>query len=220
MNFLDLIFPPSCEICGKIGTYLCESCYNKIKPFKIKKNTDKLMCLYSYEGEIRTLMIQYKFNDKSYLDKFFAELIIKNKKVYKFIQNYDIITPVPVHKKRKQERGYNQSELIIKQAVKKLKIKGISIKRNALIKTVNNKPQSTKNVMERKQNVKNVFEVANINEIAGKRVLIFDDIYTTGNTIKECRKELIKAGAKKVGALTVARKFNQNMQKKKEEKNG
>ena len=99
MNFLDLIFPPTCELCGKVGTYLCEECYEKIKEYQIKSNNGNLMYLYRYEDIIRTLMLQYKFNDKSYLYKLFSELLIKNKKVCKFIKKYDIISPVPIHKK-------------------------------------------------------------------------------------------------------------------------
>ena len=240
-KILDLIFPPKCGLCGKIGTDICDECYKKIQQYQLKFNykSDKCFC-YKYEEIIRKLLIDYKFNDKSYLYKMFSKCIIKNKKIHNFIKSYDIIIPVPLHKKRKLQRGYNQVELIAKEIVKEIvsnqyytrntinkripkinkkqneetqrnsiinKKRCIHVKNNILIKNKNTKPQSSKNFKQRIESVKGVYFVENKQEILNKKVLVFDDIYTTGATCNECKKVLICAGAKKVGILAIARDF-------------
>ena len=151
---------------------------------------------------IRELIIQYKFNEKSYLYKTFCELIIKNKKVFDFIKSYDIIIPVPIHRTRIRKRGYNQSELIAKELAKKL---NIGYNKKVLIKVKKNKPQSILNKKERKENTENVYKIINKEKIYDKKILIFDDIYTTGATINACIKEIEKAKVKKIGVLTLAK---------------
>ena len=101
-----------------------------------------------------------------------------------------------------KKRGYNQSELIVKELAKKLKIKpGIKI----LVKTINNKPQSTLSGKLRKENTKNVYKLINQEKINNKKILLFDDIYTTGATANECILELKKAEPKKIGIITLAK---------------
>ena len=112
-KILDLIFPPKCGLCGKIGTDICDECYKKIQQYQLKFNykSDKCFC-YKYEEIIRKLLIDYKFNDKSYLYKMFSKCIIKNKKIYNFIKSYDIrskqyipIRDLPMKKGIKQTEG-------------------------------------------------------------------------------------------------------------------
>ena len=207
--------------------------------------------MFRYEGELREVFLKYKFRDKSYLREFFADSIsrlitesnynsknnkISNKKVYNFLNQYDIITPVPLHSKRKLERGYNQAEQVLKlvfednninnnQAFRQIlknnikpekysrseTIKGqIEYNNNILEKVKNIKPQSTKSGAEREQNTKNAFRIKNENAkkiIKQKNVLIFDDIYTTGSTFNECKRVLLENGAKSVGAFMIAKDF-------------
>ena len=165
------------------------------------KNIEKFHVL-KYKDLVRKLIIQYKFNDKSYLYKTFCEFIVKNKKAFDFIKSYDIIIPVPIHKKRMKERGYNQSELIAKELARISQIKCYT---DILIKTKNNKPQSTLSGDLRKENTKNVYKLINQEKINNKKVLLFDDIYTTGATAKECIKELEKANVKKISVMTLAK---------------
>src|SRR5574344_2076428 len=114
-KILNLIYPPKCGICGKIGSYLCKECFIKLEKYEIKNNEyDDIYFIYRYENIIRDLIIKYKFKDASYLYMTFSNSILKNKKICNFIKSYDIIIPVPLHKNRKIERGYNQAELIIK----------------------------------------------------------------------------------------------------------
>ena len=115
--------------------------------------------------------------------------------------SYDIIGAVPIHKKRKDERGYNQSELIAKELAKS--IPNLEYKK-ILTKTKNNKRQSELNKEERIQNVKDVYEIQNKPIIKNKKIVLFDDIYTTGNTVNECSRVLKENGAKEVLAITLA----------------
>ena len=210
-KILDLIFPPVCGICNKeINTYLCGKCekeINKITCVGENKYKDKYfsthMYLFKYEGIIRNKIISYKFNDKPYLYKTFCEIFVKNKKVCEFIKNYDIIISVPMYKKKKNQRGYNQSELIAKETAKK--VENIEYRNDILIKIRNTAKQSSLNKEQRKENLKNAYVVNNNEYILNKNILIFDDIYTTGSTANECAKTLIEAGAKDVGILTIAR---------------
>ncbi len=122
-KLLELIYPPKCGICGRIGSYLCKECFIKLKKKEIENNQyEDMYFIYKYENLIRDLIIKYKFKDASYLYKTFSNFILKNKKICNFIKSYDIIIPVPLHRKRKTERGYNQAELIIKDVVKMINI--------------------------------------------------------------------------------------------------
>ena len=158
--------------------------------------------IYKYQDIIRNLLINYKFYDASYLANSFAYLIKNNKKIYSILKSYDIIIPVPIHKKRMKERGYNQSELIAKELAR---IAQIKCYKDILIKTKNNKPQSTLSGDLRKENVKNVYKLVNQEKINNKKVLLFDDIYTTGTTVTECITGLKKANVKKIGVMTLAK---------------
>lgn len=215
MNFLDcvlnLIFPPVCGICLKnTGNYLCEDC-SKLISFKSLNKIDmyndkyfeKHLYIFEYEGIIRQRILDYKFKDKSYLYKSFAKMILDNKENINFIKNYDILVPVPIHKKRKMSRGYNQSELIARALA--YEIKDIRLENNILIKTKNIVAQSSLNKSERENNIKNVYKIKSEEKILNKKVLLFDDIYTTGSTVNECSKILKEAGAQEVSVITIAK---------------
>ena len=212
-KILEYIFLPACGGCGKLGEgYLCRKCEKELKKYEVieegindnilnKERIDK-MYIFKYTELVRNLILQYKFNDKAYLYRTFCEFMVKNKKVFDFIKSYDIIIPVPIHKARMRERGYNQSELIAKELAKKLELK---VYTDVLIKIKNNKVQSTLSSKEREINTKNVYKLVNLEKIYNKRVLIFDDIYTTGATTNSCIEEVKKANVKKIGILTLAK---------------
>ena len=137
-------------------------------------------------------------------------MLLKNKKLCQFIKSYDIILSVPLHKKRLKERGYNQSQLIAKKLVKEYNLhnnKKMIYYNDVIIKTKNIKPQSTKNLKDRIQDVIGIYEIKNKEKIIGKNIIIFDDIYTTGSTANECKKILLEAGANKVGILALAKDY-------------
>ena len=219
MNFLEkalnFIFPPVCGICGKIGEkYLCEKCKKELITSNMflnqldiysKENLNYInehFYLFSYEGIIREIILKYKFEDQPYLSNTISEFFINNEKLYGFFEKYDIIGAVPISKARKRERGYNQSELVVRK-ISELGL--IHFEPHILEKVKNNKPQSSLNKKQRVENVKNVYKIQNRQRINEKKVLLFDDIYTTGATANECAKVLKQAGSKTVGIITIAR---------------
>lgn len=208
---LNLIYPNCCGICDKISDKdICKKCeikLNSIAKFKIDKYNNKYfkkhLYVFKYEGIIKQRLIDYKFNEKSYIYKAFVKFMLKNEKVCAFIKKYDIIIPVPIHNIRKQERGYNQSVLIAKKIANTYN--NIQYVEDVLIKLKNNKPQRIKNREEREINVIGVYSIKNENKIKNKKILLLDDIYTTGSTVNECSKVLKKAGAKNVDIITIAK---------------
>ena len=206
----SILFPTVCGICGRIDKQpLCSICSKKIEGLSCikvqnvhNKNFSKQAYLFKYGGIIREKLINYKFNEQSYLHETFANIIIKNEKICRFIKNYDIIIPVPIHRKRYKQRGYNQTELIARKIAKNL---DITVVTDVLVKEKNNKPQSDLTKTEREQNIKNVYRVQNSQKIKNKTILIIDDIYTTGNTVKECSRMLQQAGASQIAVLTIAK---------------
>lgn len=207
MNILELIYPKTCGMCENISNSdLCSKCKLKIKNL-LKLNTVqyKGKCfnshtyLFRYEEGVRDRLLKYKFRDYSYLYKFFSEIIVNNCNLE---NNYDIILPVPIHKKRKAKRGYNQSELIAKEIAKNA---NVEYSKKVLIKTINTVPQSTLNQHQRMSNVLGIYKVINSQIIENKNILLIDDIYTTGSTVNECSKVLKQNGAKLVDVLTIAK---------------
>lgn len=215
MNFLDcvlnLIFPPVCGICLKTSKrYICEDCIELIKFKSLNKidvyndkNFKKHLYILKYEGIIRQRILDYKFKEKSYLHRSFSEMILNSKKNIEFIKEYDVLIPVPIHKDRMKIRGYNQSELIAKDLVHG--IKDIKLENSVIIKNKNIVAQSSLNRKQRKNNIKDVYQIKNIEKIINKKVLLLDDIYTTGSTVNECSKVLKEAGCKEVGIITIAK---------------
>ena len=157
---------------------------------------------FAYQGNIRKLILQYKFQEKPYLYKSFIDFFNKYQKNYLNLDFYDIIIPVPISRKRFKKRGYNQSLLLAKEMEKNSTIK---LEKDVLVKTQNNIAQSTLNKKEREQNVKNVYKIINREKIKNKNILLIDDIFTTGATANECSKLLKLGQAKKVDLLTIAK---------------
>ena len=209
-EIIKLIYPPVCAFCGKIDkNYLCENCrknLQKLGKVHIVRYKNKFfnehIYMFKYEKYIREKILNYKFNDKPYYYKTFTKIFTTNKKMCDILKSYDIIIPVPIHKKRYKTRGYNQSELISKELAHMCQVKCYT---DVLIKMVNNQVQSTLNKNERLENVKDVYKLIKPEKINNKNVLIFDDIYTTGSTVMSCAKELEKAHVEKIGILTLAK---------------
>lgn len=215
MNFLDcvlnFIFPPVCGICLKTSKkYICEECMelikfkslNKIDTYN-NKNFKEHLYILKYEGIIRQRMLDYKFKEKSYLHRSFSEMILNSKENIEFIKKYDVLIPIPIHKDRMRTRGYNQSELIAKDLA--YEIKNIKLENRVLIKTKNIIAQSSLNKKQRENNIKDVYQIKSVEKVMNKKILLLDDIYTTGSTVNECAKILKEAGCKEVGIITIAK---------------
>ena len=209
---LNLIYPPTCGICGKLNSnFLCNKCQKQLESqakFKIEKNQDthyyfqEHLYIFEYPGMIRKVILNYKFKDKSYLYKTIVKFLLKNQNFFQILEFYDIIIPVPISKERKKERGYNQSELIAKEIARNALIE---YNNQCLFKTKNIIEQSKLNKEERQKNIQGVYELRNRTMLQGKKILLIDDIYTTGSTVNECSRTLIQAQPEKIGILTLAK---------------
>lgn len=208
LNVLEVIYPNICGFCGKVSKEnICPKCKYEIKKYEANitlKNEyfENGVSIYNYKDIIRKKIIDYKFQNKPYLYKTFGEIILKNKKICGIFEKYDIIIPVPTHKKRKNKRGYSQTELIAKYISKRT---GIVFGKDVLNKIKNNVSQTEVNKTEKAQNVKNAFTINNIEKIKGKKVILFDDVYTTGSTVNECSRVIKKANVKDIFVLTIAK---------------
>lgn len=216
-----LIFPPVCGICGKLDEkYLCERCdleLQKNAKFQInsyvapngfkRKYFDEHIYFFQYQGLIRNQIIKYKFSDEAYKYKAISNFILKkfvlkDLAIFQILNKYDVIIPVPISKKRFKERGYNQAELIAKEIAKTLEKRIIT---SCLYKQKNIIAQSKLNKEEREKNIKGVYDLRSKEKLSNKKVLIIDDIYTTGSTVSECSRVLKQANPSKIGVLTIAK---------------
>jgi len=210
-----LIYPQVCGICGKVSTEsLCNKCKIKLmKEFNFQidnyeqdesKNFIEHNYFFKYENLIRSQMLELKFKEKPYICKTIAKFLKNMQKSFENLKKYDIIIIVPISKQRNRERGYNQSELIAKEISKIIKV---PIAKKVLYKIKNTQPQSSLNKVQREENAKGVYKINDNIELHNKKILIIDDIYTTGNTVNECAKMLVRNGLKRqdIGVLTIAK---------------
>lgn len=135
--------------------------------------------------------------------------MLKNDFFFENFKSYDTIIPVPISLIRKKERGYNQSLLIAKELVKQIHQKypnsNIKLGLNYLYKFKNIVPQSTLNKQDRLENVKDVYQLKNGEQLKNKKILLIDDIYTTGSTVSECAKVLKQTEVEKIDVFTIAK---------------
>lgn len=198
INPLKLLFPDisACIYCGdehvSHGVHVCPKCEIAEEETSIWKwcNYDRFRCFsrFYYDGKIKDAFLRYKFSDQRWLAKYFSLKLVEGI----CDTNADIITCVPLHKRRLKERGYNQSELIAKYLSIEIGINYVPL----LKRTKHTKAQSTLNKEDRLTNIKKAFLAEP--ESFGKRILLIDDVITTGSTLLECAHELMSKGAKEV----------------------
>jgi len=209
---LSLIFPRKCVICGKIleknQLDLCHSCrIHTQEYFKGKRSLQfvaKWTALWYYSEDVRKSILRFKFyNRRSYADAY-ARLLGVKLLEKELMQDVDILTWVPVSFRRRLSRGYDQCQLIATALGKEL---GMPAQR-VLRKIRHTPPQSSlQNASQRRANVMGAYRVS-LPDIKGKRILLIDDILTTGSTASECAKVLLTAGAKEVYFAAVATATN------------
>lgn len=187
------------EICGKCGRKLaneaeyCNTCQNNDRYFGVARS----VCVYE-DGAV-ALVHGLKFGGKRYFARYMANLMADKYLDEKF--DCDCVLAVPLSDKRKAVRGYNQSDLLAREISRALRL---DYMRKVLVKTKDNKEQSKLGHAEREQNVKGVYEVTDAAAVKGRRVLVVDDVLTTGATASEVARVLCKAKAKSVSVLTFA----------------
>lgn len=208
----ELLFPEEniCLFCNEetedIKGYICLDCINNIEYLNREVDLDspyveKTFYSLFYNEFIKEKIYLYKYEGFGYFYKPLGEILFKTIDEKIPMDDIDIITYVPVHRRRKAIRGYNQSELIARYLSKKM---DIPLSREDLIRTRWTRPQNKLNRHDRIKNIEGVFKVRDNKDIKDKEILIIDDIITTGSTIKECGKVLLEEGkGRKVYALSI-----------------
>ena len=225
--FLDLLFPRFCVSCGIEGTWLCASCKEDIvlvksqlcagcqrlspngrycpKCRKGKALKGIIVASYYEEGPIREMIHNFKYNSVTELDNELVDLLYQAFKNFKENNiKIDIITFAPLHSARLAQRGYNQAEILANKLSGKTKIEVKPL----LYKNKKTKRQVELTGKKRRENLLGVFGTRMKNlesSVKNKKILIIDDITTTGTTLNECAKVLKDAGAKEIWGLVVAR---------------
>lgn len=217
--FISALSPKVCLGCGEIideNEDLCFYCHEMISKtadsnycVKCGNNRNNCRCSkdvlffkgiaspFYNEGIAREIMYSYKFSHKEYIAEFFANQIVLSIKQYYYDTDFDVICFVPLFTFNKLRRGYNQSELIARHIGKLL---NIPVAPKALGCKFKRKPQHETLIDKRSENVKDKYY--SNHSLRGKRVLLIDDIKTTGATLNECAKSLLGAGADSVYCAT------------------
>lgn len=203
---LSLIYHDECAFCNDelpLGKHICDKCMSEVKGKKfIRKTPGGFDCIsaFKYRDKYKNSVLRFKFAGKTKYSFAYANIILSN--YYDDLLNFDAdyITFVPLMIKSYKKRGYNQAELIAKDIAFLLK----KSYNNILCKTKSNSIQHTLNRNKRSENVKGVYSVNNKYNLQGKRIIICDDIVTTGWTLNECAVMLIKSGASQVMCITAA----------------
>jgi ComF family protein len=199
LSEVTFIGPPYCPKCGipfasqKEESHLCGWCLRQTTAYGVAR----AVCTFS--GSIRTAVHAFKYQNRTYLGKTLIGLMERN--AHRFsINRYDTLVPVPLHKNRLKERGYNQSLLLAREMACR---HGLSVEPGMLERITDSVPQIALAGARRRENVKGVFSLRG--DSAGRRILLIDDVLTTGATVNECAKILQRGKARKVDVFTIAR---------------
>lgn len=212
-----VLFPPKCIFCGKVlnidaDVEICADCLKKISfiddmdiksgKFWSQKNWyDGVICVCQYNSIVKSSIIRYKFYNRSSYYRTFGKILADRVRKTVKLSEFDLIISVPLHRSRESKRGYNQSRLISKVLSRELGLKESS---NLLVRIRDTSSQSLLDRKDRLDNLRGAFKVRNEDAVRNKRILLVDDVMTTGATINECSKVLKKAGAVKVVAAVIA----------------
>lgn len=209
---LDVLFPPKCPFCRRLlertekEDGLCALC-RKVLPRTHEEGkqhfdgVEECISPLWYREEVRESVHRYKFSGRSAYAGVYARLMAESISEY-MEGGWDVITWTPLSKKRLRERGYDQAKLLAEELAKELNAPVLPL----LTREFHTKAQSSlKDASARRANVAGVYRAVNTEELAGKRVLLVDDVVTTGATLNECAVTLLAAGGAEVRAVTLAR---------------
>jgi ComF family protein len=195
---IRLIKGPLCTICGVpfvsnvSSDHICSECIKKKKPFSHARSAG------IYVGTLLEAIHMLKYKGKTSLAKPLGVLMAD----YLHENDYDVLVPVPLHKTRLKERGFNHSLLLGRIIARR---HNLHLDYLNLIRARATMPQIDLKGNARASNVRGAFEVKKTSLFMDKKVLLIDDVYTTGATVSECAKVLKKAGAREIGVFTLAR---------------
>ena len=163
---------------------------------------ERAAALFHYESHAETanIIYQLKYKDHPEIGPLMGRMMAAELQKEEFFDGIDVIVPVPLTRERLRQRGYNQSEEIAKGVSE---ITGLPINKDVVKRTVFQGSQTRRSRWERQENVEYAFQLTHGEPIAGKHLLIVDDVVTTGATIIACAKELAKAGNVKISVLSL-----------------
>lgn len=220
-DLVSLFYPRNCVCCqqnlNKGETDCCVMCLTELPRTNFINSSDnpvaklfwgRIELTFGYSvfhftkgGKLQDLLHALKYKGKTqvglFLGKEMGNELIKSGKN----NQLDLIIAIPLHPKKQQQRGYNQSDYLAKGISE---VTGIPSITNAVIRTVHTSSQTRKAKFDRWENVSSIFQVKKSTLIEGKNILIVDDVVTTGSTLESCAKELLQAGAKSVSIAVVA----------------
>ncbi|MFC1622039.1 ComF family protein [Patescibacteria group bacterium] len=225
-KLLNSVFPPKCLFCEANGNIFCEKCLLKCKPLEIdiclicgkfshfgvthKKCLSfgvpaSIFSCYEYWGLVRTCIKKAKYGSKlfSALNKLINESLTYSKKCGLGYKNM-IVAPIPLNKRKYRTRGFNQAALIAKNLAN---FYNLEYQNSSLTRKKDTFAQYNLGKEMRKKNLQGAFEVKNISAVKGKKVLLVDDICTSGATLLEASRVLYKADVARVHCFTLARKM-------------
>lgn len=207
---LDLLYPPRCAFCHAFletsREGVCAHCKTGL-PFAQNGGRQRFSfvraCVspLTYEGDVRKSLLRYKFGGATGYAKVYGRLVANTVRE-ELAGEYDFITWAPLSRKRLRARGYDQARLLARATAKEF---GLPLT-PTLVKQRNTQPQSgTGDAAKRRANIAGAYRMKKGADVTGKRILLMDDIVTTGATLSECARVLGKAGAEQVVCATVAR---------------
>lgn len=225
----DLLLPPACAVCGALldrpATIVCPECLSGFEPLSGPRcnrcgqpypgagpcpdcrdeqdHLERIRSVYAFGGTLQEAVLRLKLNRKTRLSSFFADKITQADLPDLNLRAMDLLVPVPLHKSRQANRGFNQSQLITRRLSRLL---GVPLAPFHLQRTRPTPSQfQMKSKKERRENLKGAFSVKGGHPFRDKDLCLVDDVVTTGSTLGACADALEKAGAKRVVAVTVAR---------------
>ncbi|MDP3955030.1 MAG: ComF family protein [bacterium] len=230
MSILDLFFPRKCLGCGREGSYFCSQCLNLVSldrenicpvcerpsidgathPRCFGRTTlDGLATVFAYKGLISKAITKLKYRFVSDLASDLAELVVsfygENKTFSRYcLEMKPVLVPIPLHPTREKWRGFNQSVLLGQMIAKNL---GLGFEPKLLVRVKNTTPQMKLKEKERKENIRGAFRLSPNYQlpITNNSILLFDDVWTSGSTLKEAGRVLKEGGSRTVWGLTLAR---------------
>jgi ComF family protein len=204
-RLLNVLFPPKCVLCRRIlsqqQTHLCPKCRASAPKAQGLKRQVKYIkdhtTLWHYEDNVRKSIHRYKFGGQRSYVRAYGPLLAMQ--ILQDIPQFDVLTWVPISARRRRQRGYDQVELLAQEVARELGITALPVLR----KIRHNKPQSSiHGQAQRRANVLGAYAITG--DVAGKTILLLDDVLTTGATLSECARMLQEAGARRVYAATIA----------------
>lgn len=199
------ITSPFCTVCGlPFATeggidHRCGACIDEPPPFAAARSA------VLFEGPVRELIHRFKYGNKVRHRRPLALLAAGELGGFAAWSGADLIMPVPLHVKRLRQRGFNQAALLGEILAGKWRI---PLSRNNLRRVRWTEPQISLTAAERRNNVRGAFAVRDAGAVRGRRIILVDDVYTTGSTVAECARTLKKGGAEAVFVVTIARAMN------------